>query len=266
MQARPHVTPDGALIPLSVSVGHACFPADGRSRQELIAVADHAMYAAKRGAGHESNTARAAERWQDLGVRDAADLLGESPFGVLDGLVNAVDAKDRYTRLHSEHVTQLALALAAALGLSAEQRRVLSLAGPLHDVGKIALPDRILRKPGALTAEEYAAITRHVTYGVAIIRGVLDDAAVIDAVAYHHERWDGRGYPHGLAGPQTPLLGRIMQVADAASAMSLDRPYRKGLPWEQIVAALRAGAGTQFDPALVEPFIAAMEQEQRRTA
>jgi HD-GYP domain-containing protein (c-di-GMP phosphodiesterase class II) len=141
--------------------------------------------------------------------------------------------------------------------LGAEERRVLALAGPLHDVGKIALPDRILRKPGPLTAEEYRALQRHVTYGVAIVRGVLDDDAVVEAIAYHHERWDGRGYPSGVAGPDTPLVGRIMQVADAVSAMLLDRPYRQGLPWERVIAELRAGAGSQFDPALVEPFIAA---------
>jgi putative nucleotidyltransferase with HDIG domain len=187
-------------------------------------------------------------------------VLGTSPFGVLEGLVLAVDAKDRYTRLHSDDVTALALLLANALHLGADERRVLTTAGSLHDVGKIAVPDRILRKPGRLTDEEYAAIQRHVTYGVALIRGVLDDDAVVQAVAYHHERWDGRGYPYGLPGPQTPLAGRIMQVADAVSAMLLDRPYRRGMAWSEVVGELRAGAGTQFDPDLIEPFIAAMDQ------
>ncbi len=98
------------------------------------------------------------------------------------------------------------------------------------------------------------------TYGVALIRGVLDDDAVVQAVAYHHERWDGQGYPYGLPGPQTPLAGRIMQVADAVSAMLLDRPYRRGMAWPEVAGELRAGAGTQFDPDLVEPFIAAMDQ------
>ena len=114
----------------------------------------------------------------------------------------------------------------------------------------------ILRKPGRLTPEEHAVIERHVAYGVAIIRGVLDDAAVLNAVAYHHERRDGHGYPHGITGAATPLVGRIMQVADAVSAMMMDRPYRKGMTWGQVVTELRAGAGSQFDPALVETFIA----------
>jgi diguanylate cyclase (GGDEF)-like protein/putative nucleotidyltransferase with HDIG domain len=244
VQMLPHVTSDGTIIPLSVSVGVACAPQDGQTRQELVAVADKTMYAAKRGSRRE------------VRLRHAADLLGDSPFGVLEGLVRAVDAKDRYTREHSEDVTRLALLLAGALGLGVEERRVLAIAGPLHDVGKIAVPDRILRKPGKLTAAEYDAIKRHVTHGVAIIRGVLEDAAVVDAVAHHHERWDGCGYPSGVAGPQTPRLGRIMQVADAVSAMMMDRPYRQGLPWARVVEELRRGAGTQFDPELVAAFIA----------
>ncbi len=244
IRTRPQTTLDGAIIPLMLSVGVACFPTDGKTRPELLAVADQAMYTAKRGTG---------------GVRPvyAADLLGDSPFGVLDGLVNAVDAKDRYTREHSEDVTQRAILLARALGLGEKEQRILAVAGPLHDVGKVAVPDRILRKPSRLTEEEVAVIRQHVAYGIAIIRGVLDDPDVVDAVAHHHERWDGAGYPYGIAGAATPLVGRIMQVVDAVSAMMMDRPYRRGLSWEAVVAALRAGAGTQFDPDLVEVFITA---------
>lgn len=245
VRAQPYVSDDGVVIPLSVSVGMACYPLNGQSRPELVAMADASMYAAKRGSRRPRP------------VRLAADLLGDSPFGVLEGLVSAVDAKDRYTREHSEDVTRLALLLAEAMGLGAAERRVLAIAGPLHDVGKIAVPDRILRKPGRLSVEEYAAIKQHVKYGVAIIQGVLEDAAIVDAVAYHHERWDGRGYPYGVHGAETPVAGRIMQVADAVSAMLLDRPYRQGLQWAQVVAELRAQAGSQFDPTLVEPFIAA---------
>jgi len=244
IRTSPQITPDGAAIPLALSVGVACFPGDGQTRPELLAVADQAMYMAKRGTG------RAWPRY-------AADLLGDSPFGVLEGLVNAVDAKDRYTCEHSEDVTERALLLARALGLSEKEQRVLAVAGPLHDVGKVAVPDRILRKPSRLTEEELAVIKQHVAYGVAIIRGVLDDAEVVDAVAHHHERWDGTGYPGRIAGSATPLVGRIMQVADAVSAMMMDRPYRQGLTWPTVVAALRAGAGSQFDPELVEVFIAA---------
>lgn len=243
----PYVTADGSIVPLRLSIGVASAPDDGCTRQALLAVADARMYAAKRGAH------------ADLALlRSAADLLGETSFGVLEGLVTAVDAKDRYTREHSLDVTRYALLLADALGLDAADRRTLALAGPLHDIGKIAVPDRVLRKPGALTADEYEAIKAHVTYGVAIVRGLLDDPRVLAAIAHHHERFDGQGYPHGVTGAETPLVGRILQIADAVSAMTLDRPYRRGLSREQVIAQLRRGAGAQFDPALVEPFIAAL--------
>ncbi len=244
--ATPYVDACGAMIPLSVSIGVAATPDDGATRQALLAVADAHMYAVKSGATSDP-----------ILVRSAADLLGDTTFGILEGLVAAVDAKDRYTREHSLDVTRYALLLADALDLPDDDRRTLAIAGPLHDVGKIAVPDRVLRKPGALTDEEYAAIKAHVTYGVAIVRGLLDDPCVIDTIAQHHERYDGRGYPNGIAGGVTPLLGRIMQIADAVSAMTLDRPYRRGLSPERVVAELRRAAGGQFDPALVEPFIAA---------
>lgn len=246
--ATPFVNYDGTIIPLSVSIGAAVAPDDGTTRQALLAVADARMYAAKHGTDADPSLSRSA-----------ADLLGETTFGILEGLVAAVDAKDRYTREHSLDVTRYALMLAEAIGLDEAGRRALAVAGPLHDVGKIAIPDRILRKPGALTGEEYAAIKAHVAYGIAIIRGLLDDAQVLEAIAHHHERWDGRGYPRGLDGAETPLLGRIMQIADAVSAMALDRPYRRGLAPDRVLAELRRGAGTQFDPALVEPFMAAFQ-------
>jgi len=259
---KPYRTADGALIPVRLSVGRACTPRDGRTRQEILAVAKADLLEAK----HDGRPGCASVERLSGGAyappvalkRNAADLMGDSAMGILEGLVSAVDAKDSYTREHSEDVTHLALVLATALGLGSDQQRALAIAGPIHDVGKVAVPDRILRKPGKLSDEEYDAIKRHVSYGVALIEGVLDDPLVVDAVAYHHERWDGCGYPHGLSGPKTPLLGRIMQVADAVSAMTLDRPYRQGMPWDEAMEVLHAGAGMQFDPALAEAFIDAM--------
>jgi HD-GYP domain-containing protein (c-di-GMP phosphodiesterase class II) len=286
------MTPSGAVIPLSVAVGMACFPADGRTRHELVTIADDGMYAAKRGVGlgHPiplERTGRAGEDasaamspaeqephgaqgwwpwqeengsgWPDPYPRAVAGRAGgqdeQEPVALLRELVVAVDARDRYTRGHAAQATRLALLLAGALELPGEQRRALALAGPLHDVGKIASPERVLRKPGRLTEEEREVLQRHVPIGVVIMRGVLDNADVLDAVAYHHERWDGRGYPYGLPGPATPLLGRVMQVASAVAAMMMDRPYRHALPWGGVVSELRAGAGSQFDPALVELFV-----------
>jgi putative nucleotidyltransferase with HDIG domain len=223
------------------------------------------MYAAKRRPSGEALSYQgldAVANLQDLAFRDSGYLFGDSPLGVLEGLVSAVDAKDRYTRDHSEHVARLALLIADELGLSTDQCRIIAVAGLLHDVGKIGVPDRILRKPGALTPEERELVKRHVPFGVAIVRGVLDDTDIVDAVAYHHERWDGKGYPSGVLGPSTPLLSRVMQLADAASSMLLDRPYRKGIDWPDVCQELRANAGSQFDPNLVEILITAYERSR----
>ncbi len=245
--ARPHIAPDGAAIPVVLATGMAYYPLDGRTRQGLIAMAEASLSAATRGGRGRGRPPR------------VADLPEERYLGVLTTFITAIDAKDHYTREHSEDVARWALRLADAVGMDAERRRVLALAGALHDVGKVAVPDRVLRKPGKLTREEYAIMRHHVSFGVAILRGVIDDPLVIDAVAHHHERWDGQGYPGGLSGEQVSLLSRIMQIADAVSAMLLDRPYRQGLPWARVTAELRHGAGRQFDPALVEPFIHAVD-------
>ena len=239
--------PDGQGIPLSFSVGTACLPGQGPGIRQLLEAADEAMYRDKRG----------DEGAAGLGL---AYLRSDPNFAVLESMVLAVDRKDRYTRDHSLDVTRLALLLAAALGLPEADLRALSFAGPLHDVGKIAVADAILRKPGRLTREEYLSVQAHVAYGIAFIRGVLPGAEmVLEAVQHHHERWDGAGYPAGVPGERTPVLGRVMQVADAASAMMLDRPYRRGMPWVAVAVELRSGAGRQFDPSLIEPFIAAVE-------
>jgi HD-GYP domain-containing protein (c-di-GMP phosphodiesterase class II) len=123
----------------------------------------------------------------------------------------------------------------------------------LHDVGKIGVPNRILRKPGTLTDDEFAIIQRHVELSEALLTVLTNDVELVDAVRYHHERWDGLGYPRGVAGETVPLLGRIMIIADAVSAMGMDRPYRKGMSWEAIAQELEHGAGRQFDPELVGP-------------
>jgi diguanylate cyclase (GGDEF)-like protein/putative nucleotidyltransferase with HDIG domain len=267
VRAAPYVGPAGDLIPLSVSIGVACYPDDGKTCQVLMAAADADMYAEKRRGAQRGGVKLVALPSDDQPLNDgsSSDVFGGDPLDILRGLVDAVDAIDRYTREHSQDVARLALLLAGELDLNEEQRRVLALAGALHDIGKIAIPASILRKPGRLTADEYQIVKRHVPYGVAIVRGVLDAPAVVEAVAYHHERWDGTGYPTGLPGPQTPLLVRIIQLADAASAMRLDRPYRSALSDQGLIAQIRAGAGAQFDPALVEPFVRALSRDSAHT-
>ena len=169
---------------------------------------------------------------------------------MVEGLVLAVDAKDGYTVVHSAVVADIATLLAEELGLSARDCAIVRTAGLLHDVGKISIPDRVLRKPAPLNTDEWSIMRQHVEFGELIIRGVPGLRDILDPVRHHHERWDGGGYPRGLVGESVPILGRIMILADAYSAMTLDRPYRRGLTVEAALEQIRAGAGSQFDPHL----------------
>jgi HD-GYP domain-containing protein (c-di-GMP phosphodiesterase class II) len=169
-----------------------------------------------------------------------------------------VDKRDRYTRRHSEDVTEYSLMIAEELGLSEDTTRTLRLAGLLHDLGKIGIPDAILRKPGRLTDEEHEVMKQHPVLGWLIVSAIPNLSETLPAIRHHHERYDGRGYPDGLAGEEIPLLGRLMAVADAFSAMTTDRPYRKGMPYADAVSELRRGRGTQWDPEYVDAFLRAL--------
>ena len=174
---------------------------------------------------------------------------------MLSALVTAVDTKDRYTRHHSEDVLAYSLQIAAGLGLDEDARQTVAVAALLHDVGKVGVPDAVLRKPGRLSDLELKAIQQHPVMGAAIVGAVPGFAETLDAVRHHHERWDGKGYPSGLRGAEIPLIARLMAVADAYSAMTTDRPYRNGMTEAAALAILQDGAGTQWDPACVEAFL-----------
>jgi diguanylate cyclase (GGDEF)-like protein len=253
--SREHVQPRmGQNLPLGLSMGLAVFPDDSRNKEELIAYADASLLEAKQLSGGNLVIAR----------REPDDTLASrrTPFGVLDALVQAVDRKDRYTRRHSQQNAEYAVALGKSTGLSDGTVNALRVAGILHDVGKIGVPDEILRKPGPLTEEEFAIMREHVVLSNLIVHGVPNLQDVSDAVYAHHERWDGKGYPRSLEGKDIPLPGRIMALVDAYSAMILDRPYRVALSHDEAIAELRSCAGTQFDPSLVEPFIALIDSQQ----
>jgi HD-GYP domain-containing protein (c-di-GMP phosphodiesterase class II) len=155
-------------------------------------------------------------------------------------------------------VAEFAVRIGNYLRLTEAEINALEIAGLLHDVGKIAVPDSILRKPGRLTPDEEAMIRQHVVFSELMIKGVPNLDLVLQAVGHHHERWDGLGYPYNKSGDEIPLLGRILALADALAAMTHDRPYRKGRTLEQALTELRKGAGTQFDPDLVDPAVAAV--------
>jgi len=183
---------------------------------------------------------------------DLADLL----LGLLHTLVSSIDAKDPYTCGHSERVAYLSRELAQAIGLTQVQCQRVYLAGLLHDVGKIGVPDAILCKPGKLTDDEFTALKKHPEIGARILQHIRQIRDLIPGVMYHHERFDGRGYPHRLSGHEIPSLGRIICLADCFDAMTTNRTYRAALPVEMAIAEIRRCAGTQFDPTMAEVFLA----------
>jgi len=181
--------------------------------------------------------------------------LERAQLEILEHLTLAAEYRDDHTGRHTRRVGHASALLAEALGLSQGQVELIRLAAPLHDIGKIGIPDPILLKPGKLTVEEYEIIKTHTIIGARILEGsrfpVLHLAEEIALT--HHERWDGAGYPQGLAGASIPLCGRVVAVADAFDAMT-NRTYRKPLTEEEAWAVLWSGAGTQWDRAVVEAF------------
>lgn len=173
-----------------------------------------------------------------------------------ESLGNAIDAKDQHTSMHSDEVAQISHALALAMGLSSREADIIHVAGHLHDIGKIGVPDVVLRKHGPLGTTEWQAIRKHPEVGAAIIRPVasLEKLGIVDMVLHHHERYDGKGYPAKLKGTQIPLGARIITLADSLSAMLQDRPYRKASSFEAAMAEIVRCSGTQFDPRVVEAF------------
>jgi diguanylate cyclase (GGDEF)-like protein/putative nucleotidyltransferase with HDIG domain len=254
---HPYESAGGDSIPLHLSFGVASFPADGHELNELIALADASLYTSKQSGG-DKITVPSEE--------DDSSLPNSGMFSVLDGLVTTVDAKDRYTRHHSEDVTTVALKLVQQLELSDETQRTVRVAGLLHDVGKIGVPDRILRKPGRLTEVEFEVVKQHALLSEVIIKEIPNLNEVVEAVGSHHERWDGNGYPRGLKGKAIPFLGRVLAIADAWSAMTTDRPYRSMMTTAEAREEILQNSGSQFDPALVEAFVAGLDEDRMAAA
>jgi HD-GYP domain-containing protein (c-di-GMP phosphodiesterase class II) len=184
--------------------------------------------------------------------RNRAQELRRSYKATVLALANAVEARDAYTGRHAQRVAAYGLRIAHAAGVEVDAQ--VEFGFLLHDVGKVAVPDAILFKPGPLSHEERALMVRHPQIGSEILRHIdfLDEAKVV--VLHHHERWDGGGYPAGLAGEEIPLQARVFAVADALDALTTDRPYRPACGWADARRQIRAGAGSQFDPAIVAAY------------
>ena len=236
-------------LPVTVSAGICLYPEHADSVTELLTAAAVAVVEAKASGGDAVRIARVGDEGRET----------SGSFDVLQGLVIAVDNKDRYTKRHSEDVARYAVFLARRIGIDPEQLETIHLAGLLHDVGKIGIPDTLLRKPSRLTAQESDIFKQHVALGDAIVRDVPNVELMRAGIRHHHERWDGRGYLEGLEGDAIPFLGRILAVADAFSAMTTTRPYRKALPIEEALRRLGDAAGTQLQEELVAAFIEGIE-------
>jgi putative nucleotidyltransferase with HDIG domain len=172
----------------------------------------------------------------------------------ITALAQAIEMRDPYTGNHTQRVTAYSLLLAEELGMGEVERQKLKVATLLHDIGKIAIDDHILRKPGRLADHELTTMKSHVVRGWEIVQMIPGLVWALPVVRGHHERWDGHGYPDGLRGESIPLTARVVAVADAFDAMTSDRPYRSGMPAGQAFAELQSGAGTHFDPSCVEAF------------
>ncbi|MCC6416966.1 MAG: diguanylate cyclase [Gemmataceae bacterium] len=241
------------LLPIRVSFGLAAFRGH-ESPRDLVAEAEEQMY---------------LDKSLSPGLLTGLPVPDEIPgtpvavpnLKALRTLVKAIDRRDSYTRFHSDHATQLALALARDLALPQAATNAIAVGGPIHDLGKIVVPDDVLRKPGPLTTEERKTMESHPAIGAAITAAITDYDAVVDVVRHHHERFDGAGYPAGLQQEQISLPTRLFTIADSYSAITTDRPYRRGLTPEQAVEELRVGAGTQFDPDLTRQFLAVLERQ-----
>ncbi|MEN6521260.1 MAG: diguanylate cyclase [Armatimonadota bacterium] len=244
---------------LTVTIGLAGYPRHHHSKEGLMMAADIALCRAKhmsRNSVCVYDSSICSE--QNVDPQALYQMLRDPSAAAIQSLAAAVDAKDRYTHGHSERVTEYASMVSKELSMDDDQIEAVKVASLLHDLGKIGIPDSILNKHGSLTEEERQTIQLHPSIAENILRRAPQLDLIVPAVLFHHERWDGGGYPDGLKGDEIPLMARILAIADSYDAMTSDRPYRKALSHEDALLEIAANAGKQFDPDLTQVFISAM--------
>ncbi len=252
--AAPHVLGEHDRLLIELLAQHAAVSlADARLRAEAAARAASLEHAEQQLVAYARDLRRSydAERQRSAEVRAAYRAT-------VRALAAAIETRDPYTGGHVERVASFSLAIGRQFGWAERQLELLELGALLHDVGKIGVEDRVLRKPGALDAAEWEQMRQHPALGAALLRTVPFLQGSVDCALRHHERYDGKGYPDGLVAEAIPLEARIVSVADAFDAMTSDRPYRKGLAPSVAIAELERYSGTQFDPSVVAAFLEAM--------
>jgi diguanylate cyclase (GGDEF)-like protein/PAS domain S-box-containing protein/putative nucleotidyltransferase with HDIG domain len=284
-------TNDPAAAWIGLSVGVACFPDDATNADELVKIADAALYDAKRAArardpmqqGQAIDPPASPSRNPDdrqPGALSAAasslaaalqylsvpEALADLDLRTIAAVGAAAEIKDPHIRRHQERVSQWAATLAEQMGLPSQQVQDIRIAGLLHDLGKVSISEHILNKPGKLTEAEYAKIKEHSALGAMIVAHVDGLQRLVKIIRHHHERFDGNGYPDGLAGGQIPLQARVLAVVDVFDAMTHERSYRKALSREEAISELERGAATQFDPAVVRAFLTLLKRQGKEPA
>jgi len=250
----------GGGLYLTCSIGVANYPTHAQEREGLLSAADHAMYGAK---CFGRNQVRAANDPAVHALRTAGQTEGGREEAALMGMVEAlatlVEVRDAATGHHAHQVANLVFQLALAMGLPVSEAQMIALAGRLHDVGKVSIPDAVLQKPGRLSAEEWGLVRTHPMVGADVVGHIPALRPLVPVIRAHHERWDGQGYPDRLEGEAIPFGARLLLAVDAYLAMTVDRPYQKARAPSVALTELRRCAGSQFDPQVV----AALEQVLR---
>lgn len=235
----------------TLSIGYSIYPNFAKNKEDLIMQANSALYQAKNKG--RNNVQLYRDVFEEIKAFFNSDE--HQLFGGVRVLLSTVSAKDKYTLGHSERVMDYSEKIGKVLGLDNERLRELKIAALLHDIGKVEIPETILNKSAPLTNSELLLMRNHPNYSVDILEPLSDMGSLIDTIRFHHERYDGKGYPSGIKGEEIPLEARILCVADAFDAMLSDRPYRRGMELEQAVEELKKQSGTQFDPLAVNAIL-----------
>lgn len=253
---HPFTSPKGEKALMTISIGVASFPLDAKNREDIIVAADQALYFAKEsGRNYVCKYSAILKSAIEGDNEKVTELLLDRKLDSMRALASAVDAKSPYTRGHSDEVARYAMLFANSLGLNDGEKESLRIASLLHDIGTVSIPANILNKPGPLNPEETKIIQAHPELAEMLLKKAPQLDAVLPAILYHHERYDGAGYPNGLKGDEIPFLARILSIVEAYDAMISERPYRKRMGHDEAVNELKENAGKQFDPEIVEAFI-----------